>query len=125
MGVHIDDLANKQRSIRANWWQWRPTVEILRSFGLFDTERLDTLSNGIGQFSPDELQAIVCKLEMYVATQLRSGTHVLLDGTVTTAPDRGTFYRDPEEQHLNYSADYDWLIEFIAFCKQSSGIYVC
>ena len=40
MGVLLQDLACEDRYERCNWWNWRPTIEILRSAGLFSDERL-------------------------------------------------------------------------------------
>ena len=124
MGVHIHDLSDPNRSIRANWWQWRPTVELIKSFDLFDEERMDVLSNGFGEFSADETQTIISRLEAFISSHLMPGDRLLLDGRVTSVPDDGTFYRTPSEQHQNYSADYVWLVNFVAFCKQCEGIYV-
>lgn len=125
MGVDIDDLRNRSRSIHANWWQWRPTVELIRSLGLFDGQRLDHMSEGFGEFTEAEAQQIADALERRVLPELRPGERVVLGGAVTAEPDDGTFHRAPAEQHRNYSADYDWLVRFVTFCKDSGGLYVC
>ncbi len=125
MGVDIDDLRDRGRSIHANWWQWRPTVELIRSLGLFDGERLDHLSDGCGEFTEAEARELAAALERRVLPGLQPGERVLLDGAVTQEPDDGTFHRAPQEQHRNYSAGYDWLVRFVAFCKESGGLYVC
>lgn len=125
MGIHIDDLSNRDHSLRSNWWNWRATVEIIRSFNLFDDARLNDLSDGIGEFSPDETRTLIEYLDLYVTSQLALGARVLLDGTITEEPDDGTFYRSSSEQHLNYSADREWLTQFVAFCKKCEGIYIC
>jgi hypothetical protein len=124
VGVDIDDLRDRSRSIHANWWQWRPTVELIRSFGLFDGERLDHLSNGFGEFTSSEAHRLAEAIEDRVLPELMTGQRVLLDGSVTEDPDNVTFHRPSEEQHRNYSADYDWLVRFVAFCKRSGGLYV-
>lgn len=124
MGVDIADVRDRSRSLHANWWRWRPTVEVIRSLGLFDEDRLDHLSNGIGKFTEAEAQQIANALEQQVLPGVHQGQRVLLDGTVSNQPDNGIFYRTSEEQHRNYSADRDWLVQFIAFCKASGGLYV-
>jgi hypothetical protein len=125
VGVDISDLNNSDEFIHANWWQWRPTVEIIRTFDMFDEERLDLLSNGIGEFSRDEALAISEYLEIRIFPKLNPNHRILLDGTITDTVDDGTFYRDLDQQHRNYSVDYDWLVKFTAFCKQSNGLYIC
>ncbi len=125
MGIDISDLRDRSRSIHANWWQWRPTVELIRSLGLFDGERLDHLSDGFGEFTEAEARQLAVVLEHQMLRGLQQGERVLLDGAVTAEPDDGAFHRGPEEQHRNYSADYDWLVRFVAFCRESAGLYVC
>ncbi len=99
-------------------------MELVRSLGLFDDQRLDQLSNGYGEFTESEARQIAAALEQKVLPGLQADQRVLLDGTVVAQPDDGTFYRAPDEQHWNYSADYDWLVRFVAFCKASSGLHV-
>ena len=125
MGVDIDDLHDRGHSIHANWWQWRPTVELIRSLGLFDNERLDRLSNGFGEFTAAEARQLATAIEEQVLPAIQPGEQVLLDGVVTATVDDGAFHRDPEEQRRNFSADYSWLQRFVMFCKESGGLYVC
>ncbi len=124
MGVDVVDLHDRSRSIHASWWQWRPTAELIRSLGLFDGKRLDHLSDGFGEFTQDEAQQMADALERQVLPGLQPNQRILLDGTATAEPDDGTFYRVSEEQRRNYSADYDWLVRFVAFCKEAGGVYI-
>jgi hypothetical protein len=125
LGVDIGDLRDRSRTLHASWWQWRPAVVLIRSLGLFDGERLDNLTNGFGEFTSAEARQLASALEERVLPGLQPGERVLLDGTVTSEPDVGTFHRTTAEQHRNYSTDYDWLVAFIVFCKDSDGLYVC
>jgi len=125
VGVDIDDLRDRNRTIHANSWQWGSTVELIRSLGIFDGERLDHLSNGFGEFSAEEARRLGVALEQYLTPDLRSGERVHPDGTVTAEPDDYTFHRAPKEQFRDYFAHHDWLVAFIVFCKQSNGLYVC
>lgn len=125
MGVEIYNHNNSGESIHASWWQWRPAVEIIRTFDMFDEERLDLLSNGIGEFSRDEALAIAEHLEIRILPELDPAHRILLDGTTTDTVDDGTFYREVDQQHRNYSVNYEWLVKFTAFCKQSNGLYIC
>jgi hypothetical protein len=125
VGVDINDLADRRRSIHASAWQWRPTVEVIRSLGLFDSERLDRLSKGIGEFNGEETRQLAQKLENEVLAHLRPGQRILYSGKITDEPDGGTFYRRPEELESNYSVDQEWLARFVGFCKScQEGIYV-
>jgi hypothetical protein len=49
---------------------------------------------------------------------------LLLDGRRTTEPDDGTFYREPAEQHRNYSTDRRVLAEFANCCETCGGFRV-
>lgn len=125
MGVDVHDLRDRTRFLHANWWQWRPTVELIRSLGLFDADRLDALSGGVGEFSRDEAHQIAELFDRTVLPRVGPGERVLLDGSVTSSSDDGTFYRDPDEQHRNYSVDGDWLLQFVEFSRGSAGLYIC
>jgi hypothetical protein len=125
MGVEIKDLRDPNRSIHANWWQWRPTVELIRSVGLFDDERVGLLSDGFGEFTESETRQFVAALEQQRLPSIQSGQRFLLDRALTEKPEDGMFYRAPEEQHKNYSVDNSWLVQFIDFCTGSGGLYVC
>ena len=125
MGVDISDIRDRRHSVHANWWQWRPTVELIRLLGLFDGERLDHLSNGFGEFTESEAQQLAAALKRRVLSAMQPGERVSLGGAPTAEPDDGAFYRAPGEQHRNYSADYEWLARFASFCGESGGLYVC
>jgi hypothetical protein len=125
VGVDISDLGDRSRAVHANWWQWRPTVELIGSLGLFDDERLDHLSDGFGEFTQSEARQLAAALKRQVLPALKPSEQILIDGAVTADADDGTFHRAPGEQHRNYSADHEWLVRFIAFCEESDGLYVC
>jgi hypothetical protein len=124
MGVDISDLQDRRVSIHASWWQWRPAVELIRVLALFDTRRLEHLSDGFGEFSAAEAHQLADRLEQGILSSLTAGQRVLLNGTVTDHPDDGIFHREPENQHQNCSLDYDWLNRFVAFCRASRGLYI-
>lgn len=125
MGVDIHDSEDHRCTIHSNWWQWRSTVELIRSLDLLNGPRLDLLSDGMGELTEAEARQIASAFERQVLPGLHPDQRVLLDGAVTTEPDDGTFHRVPVEQHRNYSADRDWLIQFVAFCNECRGLYVC
>jgi hypothetical protein len=125
MGVDIDDLRDRNRSIHSSWWSWRTTVELVRTLRIFDNQRLDMLSDGFGEFTEAEAKQLAQGLEREILPGLKQNQRVLLNGTVTESPDEGTFYREPNEQHENYSVQYEWLVKFVEFSKASGGLYVC
>jgi hypothetical protein len=125
MGVVISHLYDREQVLFASWWQWRPTVELIRSLGLFDDDRLDLLSDGIGELDATESKLIESHFEQHILPRIRTSQRFLLSGSITDDPDDGVFYRNPEEQHKNYSVDRAWLIKFMEFCSNSNGLYIC
>jgi hypothetical protein len=125
MGVILADLKREDRAENCNWWNWRPTVELLRQSGLFDAERLELMRYNAGaRVSEGEARAVAQFLEDRVLPALRPGDRVMLDGSVTDVPDDGTLYREPAEQFKNYSANEAWLRRFAAFCRECGGFSV-
>jgi len=123
MGFDLKDIGNEERIIFVNFWNWRPTVEVLRRAGLFDEKRL---AESHEQFSrtrvtKDEARAIAHYLREKILPSLPQTGRILLDGSVTTAPDDGTFYRSPEDSHKNYGAMRSWLEKFASFCETCDG----
>ena len=41
MGFIITDLADKTKTLPVNFWNWHPTVELVRSIGAVDAERIE------------------------------------------------------------------------------------
>jgi len=125
MSFHLTDLGNEER-IFVNFWNWHPTVEILRRAGLLDEERLEELHVQISRarVTKDEARAIARHLRENVLPSLPETARVLLDGSVTTAPDDGTFHKLPEDSHKNYSATRRWLETFASFCETCDGFEV-
>lgn len=124
MGVVIENLKGGDDRLECNWWQWRPTVELIRSFSLLEGERLDFLSEGIGELAEEEAHQVADLLQKNVLPTLSKDERVLIDGARTIEPDDGTFHREPDAMHRNYGASKDWLANFAHFCQHSSGIRV-
>jgi hypothetical protein len=123
MGFDITDLGDSNRVVFVNFWNWRPTIEIIRAAGLLDAPRLESLQQQCSatRVSSDEARLIARHLRDTVLPSLPSESRVLLDGTSTTKPDDGTFHRSPDEFDRNYSASRSWLETFAAFCETCSG----
>lgn len=123
MSFDLTDIANHERTISVNFWNWHPTVEILRDANLIDAVRLEGLHESFSgtRITKEEARAIACHLRQHVLQALPHGARVLLDGSVTTEPDDGKLYRTPEESHKNYSATKSWLESFAEFCEACEG----
>ena len=123
MGFDITDLADSKRIVFVNFWNWRPTVELIRAAGLLDAQRLEGLHQQCSatRISTDEARAIARHLRDVVLPNLPAESRVLLDGTSTTEPDDLAFHRDPSESDRNYSATRSWLETFTTFCESCSG----
>ena len=60
MGFDITDLSDENEDISINYWNWRPTVELIRAAHLLDVERLEGLHQGFSstRISRDEARAL-------------------------------------------------------------------
>ena len=123
MGFAITDLSDPEQIIFVNFWNWHPTVEIIRRTGLIDAQRLEGLHQQISAtcVTTDEARAIARHLRDIVLPALSPQARVLLDGSSTTEPDDGTLHRDPSELDRNYGASHTWLETFATFCESCSG----
>ena len=51
MGVILEDMTREDRWVACNWWNWRPTLELLRLSKLFDDVRLEMDTHYFGTLS--------------------------------------------------------------------------
>jgi hypothetical protein len=108
-----------------NFWNWRPTVNLIGSFNLIDSERVELLQTQCcgAEVSAEEAVQIAERIERDVLAKLPEAGRVLLDLSVTTEPDDYTFHKG-DEFPKNYSATAEWLRKFVAFCRSSGGFSV-
>jgi len=123
MGFDLTDLADSERIVFVNFWNWRPTVELIRAAGLLDAQRLEGLhqQHCATRISTDEARAIARHLRDAVLPTLAPESRILLDGNATTEPDDLIFRPNSNELDINYSATYSWLETFAAFCESCGG----
>jgi hypothetical protein len=123
MGFRLTDVGNGDRIIFVNFWNWRPTVEIIRRAGLLDELRLAELEvqTSYTRIAKDEARAIARLLREHVLPSMSQTARILLGGSITTMPDDGVFYKSPEDSHKNYSATRPWLEKLAAFCETCDG----
>ena len=125
MGVWLHDLGNPENKLKINWWNWRPTIEIIRDFHLIDDLRLEMMGfNGNTIITVEEARVIGKRIQDEVLPKIPQGGRMMLDQSVVYAPDDGTFYREESENFKNYSASSEWLQKFSAFCLISQGFDV-
>ncbi len=120
------DLGSENFEFRANIWNWKPTLEIIKSFDLIDEGKLRQMNyNATGaKFSKEEAHLVGEKIRDEILPELEPNKRIFMDLSVTDNPDDGTLYRDEDEQWKNYSTDYEWLKEFSEFCLNSKGFQV-
>ncbi len=126
MSFTLMDLSSESFELRSNVWNWKPTVEIIKSFDIVDEGKLRQMNyNATGaQFSNEEAQTIGERIRDEILPRLVPNKRMFLDLSITDKPDDGTLYRDEDEQWKNYSASYDWLKDFSEFCLKSKGFQV-
>ncbi len=84
MGVDLHPEREGVEPKRCNWWNWRPTVEIIRRSALLgDDTRCDLLSDGIGEVSALEAVDIGQYLRDEFLPRLDDESRVMLNLEVT------------------------------------------
>ena len=126
MSFTLLDTGAEKYEFRANVWNWKPTLEIIKSFDIVDEGKLRQMSyNATGaQFSDEEAHTIGAKIRDEILPRLEPNKRIFADLSITDAPDDKTLYKDEDEQWKNYSADYEWLKDFAEFCLKSKGFQV-
>lgn len=126
MSFILTDCSAKERELQINAWNWRPTLEIIDTFGIIDKERLELMGiNTVGaRVSEDEAHRIGEKIRDEILSKLMPQNRILYDLTITEEPDDFELYREESEAWKNYSATYSWLKEFSEFCISSKGFEV-
>lgn len=79
MGVFVTDNANAERNIPCNWWNWRPTVEILRGSGVSPDKGWDALSSGIGKFNAEQTLILIEFLQNTILSTLHKNEWITMD----------------------------------------------
>ena len=111
---------------RANVWNWKTVLEIIKSFDVVSEGKLRQINyNATGaQIDQDEARLIGEKIRDEILPRLAPDKRIFSDLSITDAPDDGTLYHDEAEKWKNYSATHDWLKEFSEFCLKSKGFQV-
>ena len=125
MGFSIEDLADEKNILFVNFWNWHPTVEIIRSLGIVDDDRLELMHmQCVGaQISEAEACEIGDRIQNDLLSEVPHNGRIKLDLTVTTEPDDGKMHYG-EDADENYSATREWLQRFAGFCLGCRGFKV-
>ncbi len=126
MSFTLIDLSSENFEFRANVWNWKTTLEIIKGFDLIDEGKVRQMNyNATGAaISHEDANSIGKKIRDEILPKLEPDKRIFMDLSITDKPDDGTLYRDEDEQWKNYSADYEWLKEFSEFCLKSKGFQV-
>lgn len=126
MSFTLMDLSSENFEFRANVWNWKAALEIIKSLDLISEGKIrDMSSNATGvSVSNEEAQMIGERIRREILPKLEPNKRMFADLSITDKPDDGTIYKDQDEQWKNYSADFKWLDEFSEFCLNSKGFQV-
>jgi Fe2+ transport system protein FeoA len=125
VGMTLFDQKSDAIVFDVNFWHWRAIVEAIRSLGVLPEKRVDALHEQfVGELTQEETRAVAVAIRERLLPTLADDERLLLDGRRTTEPDDGTFYRDPAEQHRNYSTNRRMLEEFVKCCETCGGFRV-
>jgi hypothetical protein len=109
-------------AIEVDGWNWHPTLNLIERAGLLPAETAAVAHhNARAWVSAAQARRISVFLDAYLQG-LPGGARVLLDGAITTEPDRGEL--DRENLRSNYSATAEWLARFRDFCRVSDGFTI-
>lgn len=126
MSFTLLDTGSENFEFRANVWNWKPALEIIKSFDILSDGKIRQMEyNATGvKLSKEEAHEIGEKIRAEILPKLEPDKRIFMDLSITDAPDDGTLYKDEDEQWKNYSAGYDWLKDFSDFCLKSKGFQV-
>ena len=111
--------------IQINWWNWRPTLELLRANGILDDVKIEMMgANGTGvQVSEDEALRIASFLESYLK-QLGPNDRVRLDLSITDVEYPTEIVASDPTFWMHYGASTRLLEQLHQFCRASRGFKV-
>lgn len=126
MSFTLVDLSSENYEFHANVWNWKPTLEIIKSFDILGENKIRQMTyNATGvKLSKEEAHEIGEKIRDEFLPKLNPNKRIFMDLSTTDAPDDGTLYKDEDEQWKNYSTSHDWLKDFVEFCLKSKGFQV-
>jgi len=112
--------------VMINWWNWRPTVNLLLQAGAISSGEAECLSIALGTIEVSGQQAIrmADAVDAALLLLVNPGDRLLLNGQVTVAPPVHPVFRPGSDAHDMwdwYGAQRSWLETFSTFCRLSGG----
>lgn len=126
MSFTLIDTGSENFEFRANVWNWKTALEIIKSFDILSdgkTRQMEYNATGV-KLELSEAHLIGEKIRDEILPRLAPNKRIFSDLSITDAPDDGTLYKDEDEQWKNFSANYTWLNDFSEFCLKSKGFQV-
>jgi hypothetical protein len=122
MSWRIHDLVDREKTFKVNAWNWRPTLEILKTFGILDEDRLERMQYNVTvTVSLEEARGIAEQFERRFLSKMTPADRVRLDLTLTDEPDDFQIHDDDLK---NYGATEEWLQKFTDFCRSCNGFEI-
>jgi hypothetical protein len=120
------DLGSQNFEFRSNVWNWKATLEIIKSLDIVSEGKIRQMSSNATGVSveKEEAKLIGEKIREIILPKLEPNKRMFSDLSITDKPDDGIIYKDADEQWKNYSANYNYLDEFSEFCLKSKGFQV-
>ena len=126
MSFTLTDLSSENFEFRANVWNWKAALAIIKSFDVVSEGTVREMANNAAgtSVSPEEAKVIGERIRNEILPKLAPNKRIFSDLSITDKPDDGTIYKEEDEQWKNYSAKHDWLADFSDFCLKSKGFQV-
>ena len=126
MSFTLTDLGSESFEFSANVWNWKATLEIIRSLDIIGEGAMRQMNyNATGvKISMEDAHMIGTRIQQEFLPKLAPNKRIYSDLTITDEPDDMTLHRDGDEQWKNYSVSHDWLKEFTEFCLKSKGFQI-
>ena len=109
--------------LQINWWNWRPTLELLRAHAILDDVKIEMMGwHGSGvQVSEDEALRIASFLDSYLK-QLGPDDRVRLDLSITDEAYPTEIVPDDPNFWKHYGAKTSLLEQLHQFCPRVAGL---
>ncbi len=126
MSFTLTDLGSESFEFSANVWNWKATLEIIRSLDIIGEGAMRQMNyNATGvKVSIEDAHMIGKRIQDEFLPKLAPDKRIYADLSITDDPDDMTLHRDDDEQWKNYSVTHNWLKEFAEFCLKSKGFQI-
>ena len=126
MSFTLTDLGSESFEFTANVWNWKATLEIIRSLDIIGEGAMRQMNyNATGvTISIEDAHMIGNRIQNEFLPKLVPNKRIYSDLSITDEPDDMTLHRDGDEQWKNYSVTHDWLKDFADFCLKSKGFQI-